>query len=248
MATTPVAAQEAPVPINHLGRLFGVLFSPGKTFSEIVQRPSWLAPTVVLVVLSLVASILFVQRVDWREVISQQIEKSPQAAQLSAEQKEQRVEAGAKIAPIFGYVGGLVAPVVILLLTCLVMWGAYSVLSGVNPGFLTAFSISAHSFMTALVSTPIFLLVIFLKPRGTIDIENPVATNLAAFLPEESSKWLMTLCKQFDIFTIWTLILLAIGFAAVNPKRLKTGKAIGIALTVWLAYVVVRTGIAWVMS
>jgi hypothetical protein len=248
MATTPVAAQEAPVPIHHFGRLFGVLFSPGKTFSEIVRRPTWLAPTVALTVMSLAASILFVQRVDWRDVISQQIEKSSRASQLSAEQKEQQIEAGAKVAPVFGYVGGLVGPVFVLILTCLVMWGAYSVLAGVNPGFLTAFGITAHSFMTALVSTPIFLLVIFLKPKGTIDIENPVATNLAAFLPEDSAKWLMTLCKQFDVFTIWTLILVAIGFAAVNPKRLKTGKAVGIVLAVWLAYVVIRTAVAWVMT
>jgi hypothetical protein len=248
MATTPVAAEEAPVPINHLGRLFGVLFSPGKTFAEIVQRPSWLAPTAVLILLSLVASVLFVQRVDWREVISQQIEKSSRASQLSAEQKEQQIEAGAKIAPVFGYVGGLLGPAFVLLLACLVMWGAYSILAGVNPGFLTSFSITAHSFMTALVSTPIFLLVIFLKPKGTIDIENPVATNLASLLPDDSAKWLVTLLKQFDIFTIWTLLLLAIGFAAVNPKKLKTGSAVGIALAVWLAYVVVRTGIAWVMS
>ena len=98
------------------------------------------------------------------------------------------------------------------------------------------------------MSTPIFLLVLFLKPRGTIDIDNPVATNLAAFLPEESAKWLATLCKQFDVFTIWTLILMAIGFAAVNPKKLKTGKAIGIAVSVWLVYVVLRTGVAWIFS
>jgi lipopolysaccharide export LptBFGC system permease protein LptF len=102
--------------------------------------------------------------------------------------------------------------------------------------------------MPAIVSTPIFLLVLFLKPRGTIDIDNPVATNLAAFLPEESAKWLATLAKQFDVFTIWTLILMAIGFAAVNPKKLKTGKAMGIAFSVWLVYVVLRTGVAWILS
>lgn len=251
---TPVMAPEAPEPngpsgsINHLGRLIGVLFSPGKTFSEIAARPSWIAPVAVFMLLSIVGSIIFVQRVDWRQVISQQIEKSPRASQLSAEQKEQQVETGAKFAPIFGYVGGLVAPPVILLLSCLVMWGTYSLLGGVNTGFGTAFAITAHSYMTALVSTPIFLLVLFLKPSGTIDIDNPVATNIATFLPDESAKWLVTLCKQFDIFTIWTLILLGIGFAAVNPKKLTTGKAIGIGFSVWLIYVVIRTGIAWVFS
>ncbi len=251
MSTIPVAAAEepqAPGPINHFGRLFGVLFSPGATFADIVRRPTWVVPTVTMVVISLLASIIFVQRVDWRDVVSQQIEKSPRASQLSAEQKQQQIEAGAKFAPIFGYVGGLIAPAFILLLTCLVMWGSYSLLAGVNPGFATSFAITAHSFMTALVSTPIFLLIIFLKPKGTIDIENPVATNVAAFLPEDTAKWLMTFCKQIDIFTIWTLVLLAIGFAAVNPKKLKTGNALVIALSVWFVYVIVRTGFAWILS
>lgn len=246
--TTTTPAPEPQATIGSVGRLFGVLFSPGKTFEDIVRKPTWVLPSAVLVILSLIASVIFVQRVDWHEVISQQIEKSPQAAQLSAEQKEQRVEMGAKIAPIFGYVGGLVFPVCILLLTALVMWGAYSLLAGVNPGFKISFSIAAHSFMTALVSTPIFLLVLFLKPRGTIDIENPVATNIAAFLPGDVPKWLFTLCKQIDIFTIWILILLGIGFAAVNRRKLTTGKSVGIALAVWLVYVVIRTGIAFIFS
>jgi hypothetical protein len=136
MSTTPAVtsdAPQAPGPINHVGRLIGVLFSPGATFADIVRRPTWVVPTLTMIIISLLASIIFVQRVDWRDVISQQIEKSPQASQLSAEQKQQRVEAGAKFAPIFGYAGGLIAPSFILLVTCLVMWGAYSLLAGVNP-------------------------------------------------------------------------------------------------------------------
>jgi hypothetical protein len=252
MATTTVGmpdpAPDAQVPIHHIGRIFGVLFSPGATFADIVQRPSWLLPSVVLVILSLIASVLFVQRVDWREVVSQQIEKNPRTAQLPSDQKEQQIQMGAKIAPIFGYVGGLIGPVVILLLTTLVMWGGYSLLGGISPGFGKSFAITAHSFMTSLVSTPIFLLIIFLKPKGTIDIENPVATNIAAFLPEETSKALLTFCKQIDVFTIWTLALLAIGFAAINPRKLKLGKSIGVAFGVFALYVICRTGWAFIFS
>jgi hypothetical protein len=87
-----------------------------------------------------------------------------------------------------------------------------------------------------------------LKPYGTIDLENPIATNLAALLPDESAKWLVALCKSIDIFSIWTLILLAIGFAAVNPKKLKGGKSYTIAFTVWAAFVVIRVGWAFIFS
>jgi hypothetical protein len=75
-----------------------------------------------------------------------------------------------------------------------------------------------------------------------------MATNLAVLLPGDSAKWLVTLCKQFDIFSIWTLILLAVGFAAVNPKKLKGGKSYTIAFGVFAAYIVVRTGIGFIFS
>jgi hypothetical protein len=87
-----------------------------------------------------------------------------------------------------------------------------------------------------------------LKPYGTVDLENPLASNLAALLPEESAKWLVALCKSFDIFVFWILILLAIGFSAVNPKKLKGTKPFTIAFTVWAAFVVCRVGWAFIFS
>ena len=52
--------------------------------------------------------------------------------------------------------------------------------------------------------------------------------------------------KQFDIFAIW--ILLAIGFAAINPKRLSGAKAFTIVFGVFAVYVVIRTGFAYILS
>jgi hypothetical protein len=130
----------------------------------------------------------------------------------------------------------------------LVMWGAYSLLGGASTNFSTAFSITAHAFLTGLVSSPLFILILYLKPYGTADLENPVAANLAALLPEDSAKWLVALGKSIDLFTFWTLILLAIGFAAVNPKKLKGAKSFTIAFGVWAAYVVCRVGWAFAFS
>lgn len=248
MATTPVPAPEAQASISPLGRIFGVLFSPKSTFEDIVKRPSWMLPVALLTVLSIAVSFAINQRVNWREFMSQQIEKSPQAARLSPEQKQQRIDGGAKISPIFTYVFGVLGPILMAVLVGLVMWGAYSLLGGVNTNFGTSLAITSHAFLTGLVSSPLFLLVLYLKEPGTVDLENPVATNVAAFLPDETSKWLVALCKSIDIFSIWTLILLAIGFAATNPKKLKGGKPYTIAFMVWAVFVVVRTGWAFIFS
>src|SRR5271170_2051860 len=109
MSTTPVPmpAPEQQANISPVGRMFGVLFSPKSTFEDIVRKPNWLLPMAVFVVLVVLVCICLNLRVNWRDYISQQIEKSSQASQLSAEQKDQRIESGAKIAPIFTYVFGI---------------------------------------------------------------------------------------------------------------------------------------------
>jgi hypothetical protein len=248
MATIPIPAPEAQASISPFGRITGVFFSPKSTFEDIVRKPSWVLPIVLLTVLSLAVSFSINQRVNWREFMSQQIEKSPRAAQMSAEQKQQQIEGGSKFSPVFTYGIGLLGPILGALVVGLVMWGAYSLLGGISTNFGTAFGITSHAFLTGLVSSPLFILILYLKPYGTVDLENPIAANLAAFLPDESAKWLVALCKSFDIFTFWTLILLSIGFAAVNPKKLQGSKAYTIAFGVWAAFVACRVGWAFIFS
>jgi hypothetical protein len=249
MATTPAPAPEAAqASISPFGRVIGVFFSPGKTFEDIVRKPSWLLPVVISTILSMAVSVSINQRINWRDFMNQQIEKNPRAAQMSAEQKQQQIEGGVKFAPISTYVFGTVGPVFLMLVLGLIMWGAYSLLGGASTNFGTAFSITAHAFLTGVVSSPLFILILYLKPYGTADLDNPLAANLAAFLPDDSAKWLVALCKSIDLFTFWTLILLAIGFAAVNPKKLKGAKSFTIAFTVWAAYVVCRVAWAFIFS
>ncbi|OLC99008.1 MAG: hypothetical protein DMG35_12935 [Acidobacteria bacterium] len=248
MATTPTPAPEAQATLSPFGRVIGVLFSPGKTFEDVVRKPGWITPVLVSTLLSIISVVALNQRMNWRDYIVQQMEKNPRTAQMSADQKQQQAEVGVKFTVAIVYVAGVVVPVLFALLVGLVMMGAYNLLAGAGVRFAAAFSIVAHAALVGLVSTPLFLLVLFLKPPGTIDPENPLATNLAALLPEESAKWLVALCKSFDIFVFWTLILLAIGFAAVNPKKLKGAKSFTIAFTVWAVYVVCRVGWAFIFS
>jgi hypothetical protein len=250
MATTPVSAPapDAQPSLSPVARIIGVFFSPKSTFEDIVRKPSWMLPILLTTILSILVSVAINQRINWREFMSQQIEKSPRAAQMSAEQKQQQIEGGAKFTPPFTYAIGVLGPMVITLIITLVMWGAYSLFGGASTNFTTAFSITAHAFLTGLVSSPLFILILYLKPYGTADLDNPVAANLAAFLPDESAKWLVALCKSIDLFTFWTLILLAIGFTAVNPKKLKGAKPFIIAFIVWAVFVVCRVGWALIFS
>jgi lipopolysaccharide export LptBFGC system permease protein LptF len=58
----------------------------------------------------------------------------------------------------------------------------------------------------------------------------------------------MKLGTSIDIFSFWILILIAIGFAAANPRKVKFSKALGIVFGIWLVFVVVRVGWVWIFS
>src|SRR5579864_9148002 len=130
MATTSMPAPDAQAQpaISPFGRVIGVFFSPKATFEDIVRKPSWVLPVVLLTLLSIGVSFSINQRVNWREFMAQQIEKSPQSANMSAEQKEQRIEGGAKFTPIVTWVIGVCGPILFTLVVALFMWGAYNLL------------------------------------------------------------------------------------------------------------------------
>jgi len=249
MATSPMPVAEPQASISSFGRLIGTLFSPKATFEDIVRKPTWVLPTALIVVFSFLGAIALNSHFNWREYISQQIEKNSRASQLSTEQKEQQIEVSAKYSPIAAYAFGLILPVAGLLVISLVLMGAYNLLAAVGVNFKTSLSIVSHAlFPAAVVGTILFTTVLFLKPVGMFDLDNPVATNLAALFPDDAAKWLVALGKNVDLLEIWKLVLLAIGFAAVNPRKLKPGRSFIIVLSVFLVYVILRVGIAFAFS
>jgi len=250
MSTTPALAPEAPQapgPINHFGRIIGVFFSPNATFEDIAKRPSWVIPIVLMTVLGLGVAVVMNQKIDWRDVASKRIEESPRAANLSADQKQQQIEMSAKISPGAAYGFGLLAPILGVLVVAAVMLLAYNVIGGADAKFGAAMGVVSHAYVVTILSTLLFILILYLKAPGTIDLDNPVATNVGAFLPESAPKALMALGRSIDIFSIWTLLLISIGFAAVNPKKLK-GKSLSIAIAVWAVWVAIKMGGAWIFS
>jgi hypothetical protein len=235
--------------ISPFGRIVGMFFSPKATFEDIVRSPSWILPLALTLILSVLAVVALNSHFNWREYISQQIEKNPRAAQLTAEQKQQQVEVSAKYSPVVAYVMGTILPVLGLLVITLVLWGAYNLMANAGTNFKTSWAIVTHSMVPAtIVGTLLFITVLFLKPVGMFDLDNPVATNAAVFLPDDAAKWLVALGKNIDLLEFWKILLLAIGFTAVNPKKLKGGKSLTIVLSAFLLYVVLRVGIAFIFS
>ena len=248
MGISPTPSPEAQAPINHVGRMFGALFSPQTTFEEIAHRPSWIAPIILLTILSLSVSVLLGQKVNWEQVVAKSIEQSPQAQQLSPEQREQRIAIGAKFARVAVYVFGTLGSSIFTVIVAAIFLGAFNLLAGAGVRFGMAMAISSHALMPTAISSVLAIVVLMLKSADTIDPNHLLATNLGALFSSDSPKWLEKLAASVDLFWIWILMLLAMGFTAANPRKVSMGKALGIVFGLYIAFRLVVVGWAAAFS
>jgi hypothetical protein len=250
MSTTPTAMpapipEEAQPPINSLGRIVGALFDPVPTFESIARRPSWIAPIVLMILVGAGMGAMLAQRVNWDQVIGQQLENSPLASRLSAAQRQHQLEVGPERSRIGAYVTGpLSGPIVVLFYSGLLL-GAFNLFAGANLSFRQSVAIVAHARLPAVISSILVIAVLALRSPdapGTFDPQNPLATSLSAVLPAGSAPWLVSLLGSFDLFILWMLVLYAIGFSAANPKKVKLGTAFAIVFGLWAFWVIVKVG------
>jgi len=237
-------------PIGPVGRITGILFSPTETFADIARHPTWAFILIVTILLSSASIFLLQFRVPnmekrYEDILRQKIEEALEkqgAAKPPREALDRQIEMQKRIfrfLPLF--------PVAVIPLTALVLAGVFFVgllVLQADTTFKKTFSVVSWSYgVTTSVGALLGLLVLFLRDPALIDPTNPegwVATNLGAMLglsPEKTHPALFALSTSLDIFTIWFLILAAIGFSAISRKLPRTKSAI-LVFALWGVWVV----------
>jgi Yip1 domain len=248
MAGTATPAPEAQASLGTFGRLTGVLFNPKPTFADIARRPSWIAPIVLLSLLGIGVGYVMNQRVDWGTFIRQQAEKSSRFAQMTDQQKDQALAPQIKYAPAFTYAVGLLATFIIAVILAGVYLGAFKLSAGSELNFGKSLAIVSHALMPSAIASVLGIITMLLKQPGDVNPQNFLVSNVGALLSNDAPRWEASLGASLDIFWIWTLILLAIGYSATNPKKLSTARAAGFVFGIWVVWVLVKVGWAVAFS
>jgi len=246
MATTtsmPAPEAQSQPAISPIRRIVGVFFSPKATFEDVVRKPSWVAPLLLSIVLATAVGALLNTKMNWGDYIRHKAEESPRFAQLSEEQKDQALAGQIKLWSGFSYAIGVVIIPCSALLFSLIYMGVFNLFRGAGLRYGTAFGITTHAFLPNVLSSILALIILPLKSYGDVDPENIVATSLKAYLPESVPKPLAALGSSLELFWIWCLALVAIGFAAANPKKIKPATSFGIVFGLWAIWVL--TKVAW---
>jgi len=227
---------------NVFERIAGVLFAPAETFRDIARRPDILGPLLVILILGYATTAVVMPKMDFSSVIAQQAEQMRKQNPNMDEEQLQKME---RITTASMKVFGWVAPVVMVAwyaLVALVLMFAFRLFGG-EVGYKQALSVTLYSWMP-LVLFGIILTVVVLA-RGTFDPATAatlVKSNLAFLVDMKEQPVLFSLLSSFDVFTIWMIALLSIGFATV--ANVSKAKAAAIVISLWIATIFVKVGFA----
>lgn len=224
-------------------RIVGIFWEPRPVFEDLAVRPRWWVPLILMTVLAVGYVSTFSRLVGWESFMRQQIQSNTRTQQLSVEQQERIIQQQVKFASVAGYGGSVVGVAVSTLLIAAVLLGVFNLLGGTRLLYKQAFSITCYSFLPTALSTIMAWVVMLLKDPSDFDLQNPHVLNVGAFLdPNTTAKWVHSLASSVDAFSIWVMLLLAIGFSAA-AKNLRFAKSLTLVLSAWVVFVGLKS--AW---
>ncbi len=225
-------------------RVVGLWFAPEEQFPGIIARPTFWGPIAVLLGLNLAFTAVWLQKVEPREFMQRQMEESGQWQKIPPDRRSEILEQQSSFFPIMAWVGPVVGTPLMVALVAGLLLGIFRLAYGPERGFGQSMGITAWGFLpVALVTTPLTLLVLWLKDDWAMNPSEALQANPSLLLDRnEVAAPLYALAGSLDLFILWTLFLLAVGYGVASKRS--TGSAfIGVAIP-YLGFVALRVGFA----
>jgi Yip1 domain len=237
--------------MSEIGRITGVFFEPGKTFTDIAQRPAWIVPMLLVILSGLIFCAVVGQRIGWDNVAQQQMDQ--RMAKMSPEQRVQAAqgaEFSKKVTPIFAYTIAIVGPAIGFLISALVLLGIVSGILSAPVRFGQVFAVMTYTGMVGVVQAILMIVVVFLKANpADFDIQHPLMFNAGALMdPNGPNKFMYTLASWIDIFSFWKIFLIATGLKAAAGKKLSFGGAMFAVLLPWCVMALASAALAGIFG
>lgn len=223
-----------------VGSLVDVFLSPRAAFAGILRKPGFWVPLLCIVVLNLVFSGIWLQKVEPAEFMKAQMVESGQWDKIPAENRQNILDAQGKAFPYFAWGGALLAPPIILFLMAGVLLFIYRFFYAGQVTFKQSATLVAYvSLAYGVLTVPLMLLILFLKGDWNLNPQEIIQANPTLFLDRESvSKALWAFAGSLDLVVFWQLWLLATAFAVATGR--KTSSALWGVLIPWALIVAVK--------
>ena len=199
--------------LSEIERIVDTFIAPTATFKDILRSASWWLPFVLLVVSSVGTAFVVDKKVGFDQASDNQIRMSPRAqerlADMTPEQKAQNEKVTIAVTKYITY-GSFVLITVFLALYALVLWASFNFGLGAKTTFSQVFAVTMYASLPyLLISILTIISLCFGGNAEGYDYKNPVATNMAYFMPD-IAPWMKGLLESFDIVKLWSVVLTVI--------------------------------------
>jgi hypothetical protein len=235
-----VLVEEETSGLSQIERVANVFVAPAATFRDILRSTSWWLPFLLLVVFSTGSTVAIDRQVGFDRVAENQVQASPkqteQLAELTPEARATQMRQRAMGTKYFLFA----MPVFLLIVFAIyagILLGSFNFGLGANLTYGQVFAVSWYASLPYLLILLLTIVnVCFGSNAEGFDLQNPVGTNLAYYLPD-MAPWLKALLTQIDVIKLWTLALTVVGMKIVSKKSL--GQAAAVVIGWWLLVVLV---------
>lgn len=252
MSSSPVSAgAPAPPPMSAATRILAVFYAPAKAFASLRGTAKWysfVAPWLLISVFSVIYVSTIGQKVGWQQVFENNMRMAgPSAAgrfdQMPPAQRAQALRTAVAFTKGFSY-GFPVVSLLILIIVAAVLLGTFNFGAGAQLDFKTSLAVVAYASLPDILKLLMAIATLFagVSPEGFM-IQNPVATNPGYFMDFAQHPALTSLLMRLDVFSIWSLVLMGVGFAAVS--KMKRGTTMTVVFG-WFIFVALL-GAGWAL-
>ncbi len=207
-------------PMNAFQHFLGIFASPKQTLESIAAHPTWVVPVVILLLAAMVFAQLTIPAILADVESSGQLEKIIEQRNLTPEQAEAAREMQRTQVKSFGIVGAGIGFLLFSVIGAAIVLFVGNIILAGKANFRQVFAVYVWSGLVTLIS------YIIRVPLSLQQMTMKIYFSPAVLLPVEMEQsFIFKVAAALDIFMLWRVALLALGFAAVY--RFGLGKAFG---------------------
>jgi len=231
--------------LSQVERVVDTFVAPSKTFTDILRSTSWWLPFLLALIVSMASAFAMDKKIGFDRIAEAQIATNSSAeeqmAQLPPDQRAARIHMIGASTRYSMYASG----VIILIFTAflsLLNWATFNFAMGATTTFGQNFAVCMFAGLPRIFTAILNIVFIYAGVNTeNFNMNNPVGTNIGYYLTD-SSMWLKTMLSFFDVFGLWTLVLMVIGTSIIARKT--KGQAAIVVVGWWVLGMIIMTGMA----
>lgn len=214
-------------------RWIDIYFSPQAAYESIDRKPDWVVPLLVVALIAAVSTFIL-----FPVIVETQIQQLVDKQGMSYEDAQSQVQQGEVFIKYIGPIGAIISTFVIAFIVA----GAFFLVNNFLLGGESPYKkvLSVYSYTTLGIQTVGTIIAVpVMLAKNSFDVPFSPAAFLSADMKED---FIYKFLSKFDLFTIWMVVLLIIGFGVIY--KFSRGKAATAVVGLWIIWIFVSIALS----